>query len=218
VSNTDSFIEEVTEEVKRDRLFGMMKKYGWIGVVAVLGIVGGTGYSEYRKASDEATAQAFGDTILSALSGSDEGARVSALQAIETANPGAQAILNMLIASEQSTSGQSADAVAQLNAVADNAQAPQIYRQIASFKALTQAGSGLSAQDRRSGLQALAVPGQPLRLLAEEQLALIDIETGDAAAAVSRLEAISEDSEATAGLRRRAQQLIVALGGAPTSE
>ena len=41
MSNPDSFIEEVTEEVRRDRLFALFRKYGWIGVVLVLAIVGG---------------------------------------------------------------------------------------------------------------------------------------------------------------------------------
>ena len=58
-----------------------------------------------------------------------------------------------------------------------------------------------------------AVPGAPLRLLAEEQLALLDIEAGDTEAALTRLNALLSDSELTAGLRRRASQLIVALGG-----
>jgi hypothetical protein len=57
VSDTDSFIEEVTEEVRRDRLFGMIKRYGWIAVLVVLAIVGGTAYNEYRKANEAAIAQ-----------------------------------------------------------------------------------------------------------------------------------------------------------------
>lgn len=44
MSDTDSFIEEVTEEVRRDRLFGLMRRYGWIAVLAVLLLVGGTAY------------------------------------------------------------------------------------------------------------------------------------------------------------------------------
>ena len=61
----------------------------------------------------------------------------------------------------------------------------------------------------------MAVPGKPLRLLAEEQLALLDIEAGETEAAISRLQAIQNDAETTAGLRQRASQLIVALGGTP---
>ncbi|MFD1808819.1 hypothetical protein ACFSHQ_13850 [Gemmobacter lanyuensis] len=40
MSNPESFIDEVTEEVRRDKLFATFRKYGWIGILAVLGIVG----------------------------------------------------------------------------------------------------------------------------------------------------------------------------------
>ncbi|MDA7426555.1 hypothetical protein [Thalassococcus lentus] len=217
MSDTDSFIEEVTEEVRRDRLFATMRKYGWIAILAVVLIVGGAAWREYSKAQTEARAQAFGDSILSALEGEDEAARIDALNAIEAPSSDGNAILQLLIAAEEGSAGRDGDSVARLKAVSDNAEVPQIYRQIASFKALTRTDGGLSADERRAGLEALAIPGQPLRVLAEEQLALLDIETGNAEAALERLIQLSQDSEATAGLRRRASQLIVALGGEPQS-
>ena len=61
----------------------------------------------------------------------------------------------------------------------------------------------------------MANPGAPLRLLAEEQLALIDIEEGKVDAALTRLEAVRQDAEASVDLQQRATQLIVALGGKP---
>ena len=42
---------------------------------------------------------------------------------------------------------------------------------------------------------------------------LIDVETGDVAAALDRLRPLLDDAEASAGLQRRALQAIVALGG-----
>jgi hypothetical protein len=218
VSDTDSFIEEVTEEVKRDRLFKLLKRYGWIGVVVVLGIVGGTAFREYRVAQHAAAAQAFGDQILTALDGAEAADRAQALAGIGAEQAGAQAILQMLIAAEESEAQDTGAAVSRLEQVAQNAEIPTIYRQIASYKALTAGASTMDAQTRRAGFEALAVPGQPLRLLAEEQLALIDIETGAREAALERLDAISQDAEATAGLRRRASQLIVALGGTPITQ
>ncbi|CUH76676.1 hypothetical protein [Tropicibacter naphthalenivorans] len=213
MSDTDSFIDEVTEEVKRDRLFKALKRYGWIGVVIVLGIVGGTAYREYQISAAETQAQAFGDSILSALQAEDSAARIAALEGIEPSQPGADAILGLLIAADAGGEGDDALAVERLQALANNAELPQIYRQIASYKALSRGTEVLDADARRAGFEALAVPGQPLRLLAEEQLALIDIETGNVDAALSRLQALVADSEVTAGLRRRASQLIVALGG-----
>ena len=54
-----------------------------------------------------------------------------------------------------------------------------------------------------------------LRLLAIEQLALIDIEVGATKAALEKLQSIVIDAEVTAGLRQRATQLIIALGAEP---
>ena len=68
LSENDSFIDEVTEEVRRDRLFALFRKYGWIGVVAIVLIVGTAAWNEWSKARAEARSQAFGDAIGTALS------------------------------------------------------------------------------------------------------------------------------------------------------
>lgn len=214
MSNPESFIEEVTEEVRRDRVFKLMKRYGWVGVLVVLGIVGGTAWREYQSATLAAESQAFGDGILAALENEDSAVRVSELENLPTSGSDAKAVLDMLIAAEQGNEGDDAAAIERLQAVANDANVPTIYRQIASYKALARGAEVLSIEDRQAGFEALAVAGQPLRLLAEEQLALIEIETGDKEAALTRLQALIVDSEVTAGLRRRASQLIVALGGA----
>ena len=36
MSDTDSFIDEVTEEVRRDRMYLLLRRWGWVGVVAVV--------------------------------------------------------------------------------------------------------------------------------------------------------------------------------------
>ncbi|EPX81994.1 hypothetical protein [Salipiger mucosus] len=215
MSETDSFIDEVTEEVRRDRLFGMMRRYGWIAILLVVLIVAGAAWREYAASRDRAEAQAFGDAILAALEPQDPEARAEALASVEA--PGAQgaAVLRMLESAERASAGNEDAAVSALEGVAGNGEVPEIYREIAAFKAVTRAGEAMSVEDRRQRLEALATPGRPLRLLAEEQLALLEVEQGEGDAAVERLGRIVEDSEVTPGLRQRASQLIVALGGAP---
>ena len=106
MSDTDSFIEEVTEEVRRDRLFVMLKRYGWIGGLAVVLIVGGAAFSEYNKAKDLAAAQTLGDEMIAALS-SDEGQpRAEALNEISAKTPGGAAVLAMLQAGALADAGQ----------------------------------------------------------------------------------------------------------------
>ena len=213
MSDTDSFIDEVTEEVRRDKLFATMRKYAWLAVLVVLLIVGGAAYREWSLARSTAAAQAFGDAILGALDTENTEARISALSEITPPVQQGQAVLDMIIAAERVTSGSGAQGAETLRTLAANPEIPEIYRRIAAFKALSHPDSGLAADQRRLELEALAIPGNPLRLLAVEQLALIDIETGDRDAAQDKLRRILDDAEVTAGLRRRAAQVIVALGG-----
>ena len=49
MSDTDSFLQEVSEELRRDKLYRNMRKYGWIGLLLVVIIVGGAAYREYQK-------------------------------------------------------------------------------------------------------------------------------------------------------------------------
>jgi hypothetical protein len=209
MSDADSFIEEVTEEVRRAR-----RRLALV-IVAVVAIVGGAAYNEYRKASDTARAEALGDAILNSLEQNEASARATSLEAIQPQSPGGEAVLNMLLAASQADADASADAVNSLTAIATQGDLPEIYRAIASFKALLLQGDTLPAADRRLQFEALAVPGAPLRLLAEEQLALIDVAEGETQAAVDRLQALRQDAEASVDLQQRAAQLIVALGGVP---
>ncbi|WP_294624296.1 hypothetical protein [uncultured Roseovarius sp.] len=212
MSDTDSFIDEVTEEVRRDRLFALMKRYGWIAALAVVLIVGGAAWNEWRKAQDQTAAQDFGDTIKTALELPERDARAEALAAIDAPDAGGQAVVDLLAAAELGTQN-AEDAASRLLAVADREGIEPVYRQLATLKAVALPGSGLSVEDRRARLDGLALSGGLVRLLAEEQLAMIEIETGETDAAIDRLTQVAQDAQATAGLRRRVSQVIVALGG-----
>ncbi len=215
MSNTDSFVEEVNEEVRRDRLYGLLRRYGWIAVLAILLIVGGAAYTEYTKAQRRASAEAQGDAMLAALSLDQSADRATALAAIEPATPSSAAVLRLMTAAEQTQAGETDAAAATLDALAVDGDVPAIYRQLAQFKAVTLQSASMSAADRRQAFEAMAQPGNALRLLASEQLALIDIETGDGAAAITRYQAILDDAEVSPDLQQRALQVIVALGGEP---
>ena len=99
MSDHDSFIDEVTEEVRRDKLFALMRRYGWIGIVAILAIVGGAAWTEWQRAQTEARAQAFGTAVLAALADDDPAARLAALGAVE-AEGGQAATVRFLAAGE----------------------------------------------------------------------------------------------------------------------
>lgn len=209
MSNPDSFIDEVTEEMRRDKLFGYLRRYGWIAVLVVLGIVGGTAWNEYRQAQDRTAAQAAGDALLVALAENDETARATAMAEV-TAAGNAAVITALLTASTQQEAGQAEAAAASLGALATNADTDAIYRDLAAIKAAMLPVGDMPA--RLAALEVLAQPGQPFRLLALEQMAYLTLETGDQTGAVAILRQIAEDAAVTRGLSDRVQTLLIALG------
>lgn len=213
MSDADSFIEEVTEEVRRDRMFQLLKKYGWIGALGVVLIVGGAGLREYNKSKARDAAEDLGDKITASMQAPDAAARAGALGEISTESAGGAAVVKMLQAAALTESGDNEGAVALLNAVASDGDVEVIYRHTAAFKALALQADSLSAQDRMLQYEALAAAGAPLRLLAQEQMALIEISEGQPEAAITRLTDLLQDAELTPDLRERASQVIVALGG-----
>ena len=215
MSDTDSFIDEVNDEVRRDRFYFMLKRYGWIAVLAIVLIVGGAAWNEYQKAQARNKSEALGDAMFAALTLQETEGRAAALSAIEADTPRASAVLGFLAAAEQVEAGDKAGAVETLNAIAVNGDIPAIYREMAQLKSVTLQGTDTPANERRLALEALAQPGNTLRLLAEEQLALIEIEENNPQGAIDRYQAILLDAEVTADLQQRALQVIVALGGEP---
>lgn len=210
MSNNESFIDEVTEEVRRDKLFGLFRKYGWIGVLVVLGIVGGTAWTQWQKAQAEARAQAFGDAVTDALDLGATEERMAALQGVP-ATEEQVGLLGLMLSTDPESDR--AGTLAALDSVAANADLAPIYRDLAVLRRVIVAGADMPLADRRAALDGIAVAGRPYRALALEQLAILMIEDGKTDDAIAALTALLQDQDASAGLRRRAEQMIVALGG-----
>lgn len=209
MSNNDSFIDEVTEEVRRDRLFALMRKYGWIGILIVVLIVGGAAFNEWRKARSTSEAQAFGDAVMAAMQSDDS---ASALAAVP-AEGDQRAVLDLLGSAAALEADDRDAALAKLAEIAADPALPASYRQLAQLKSVLIAGASMPAADRDAILATLSAPGAPYRALALEQQALALVEAGETEAAIAALRALLEEPDLTAGLQARVTQLIVALGG-----
>lgn len=214
MSNPESFIDEVTEEVRRDRLFAAFRKYGWIGVLLVVAVVGGSAYNEWSKARAEASAEAFGDALIDALDLGAPEDRRAALASIP-AEDGQKAILNLVLATDPAENREeSLKALAALEA--DSSQ-PQAYRDLATLRRVIVSGKDLSVQERRAALEPIAVAGRPFRPLALEQLAYLLLEEGKTDEATAAMTALTQDQQSPSSLRGRVDQMITVLGGKPAS-
>lgn len=210
MTNPDSFIEEVTEAVRRDRLFAVFRKYGWIAVLLVLGLVGGTVWTEWSKSRAEARAEAFGDAVIDALDHGTPAERREALLAIPT--DGAQTALVQLILASDPDEDRAAT-LAALDKIAADATVAPIYRDLATLRRVLVAGKDMAVADRRTALQGIAGAGRPYRTLAEELLAYLLVEEGKTDEAIAAMTALMQDQDASGALRARLGQVVTALGG-----
>ena len=192
MSQSDSFIDEVTEEVRRDRLYAFFRRWAWLAILLVLLVVGGAAWNEWRVSREAAAAEARGEAILLARDSNDDAALVAA-------DPLVGALL--------------ADDPGALDRLAADGAADPLYRDLAVLRVAGDPASGLSREARIERLESIASPGAPYALLAEERIALLEAQGGDRAAAIERLRRIGQDAAAGTALRQRAAQAIVALGG-----
>jgi hypothetical protein len=213
VSQTDSFIEEVTEEVRRDVLYGYARKYGWIAVLVVVLAVGGAAYNEWSKARTTAAAQAQGDAIIAALNADDATARATALEKLAGDAGPAATLIELRRAAILAEEGDKDAAAALLEKVASAADTTAIYRDLAQLKLVILQGDAMEASARMAILDRLANPGAPYRAVALEQRALALLAAGDQDAALTQLTDLLDEPGISQGMSNRTQQLIVALGG-----
>ena len=102
-----------------------------------------------------------------------------------------------------------------LNEIKEIPDANPIYNELNLFKLalLNKRTGALSLSDQFSSFKNLSDPGSAFRLLSLEQMALILIDQDKPKEAIQILNQLVEDSETSGSLHRRANQLLIALGG-----
>jgi hypothetical protein len=208
MSDTDSFIDEVTEEVRRDRLFGYFRRYGWIPAVIILALVGGTAYSEWSKSVVVQAAQVRGDALLDALDVQDKPESIAALSSI-VAQEDTDVVASFLLAGlDQSLASEL------LTAIAENMDQPKYIRDLALLK-LAATPDAASKDEAVSILTDLSAPGELYRNAATEILVALELQRGNRDVALELLQSHVQDAGATRAQVQRMGELIVALGAIP---
>ena len=210
MSETDSFIAEVTEDVRRDRLFGLFRRFGWIPAALIVIIVSGTAYNEWSKSKADKLAQVRGDALLAAMDTVDEVARASALN--EIASHGSENIVAQMLAA----GGKDENSINFLNAVIINTDQPEYIRDLAKLK-LTMIPGAQTKEQKLKTLDILSQPGGIYRNAAVEILVAFELELGNLNKAIEFLKSHIQDAEASRAQVQRMAELLVALGSEPVS-
>lgn len=210
MTNTDSFLAEVSEEVRRDRLFALFRRYGWIGIVVILLAVGGAGYREWNRAQQQRAAEEFGDGLRAAIAESEPTATVESL-AIMQPTGDQVAFIGFVKAQSFEDSDDSASAMAELEAIAGNEDISAVYRDLAELKLILAQASELPHEELLQRLSPLESPGAPFRLLAREAHAHALIRVGKLPEAAELLTGLQHESAVPQDLKGRISQLLTTL-------
>lgn len=172
----DSFIREVEEELRSDRLKKVWDSFGPIIIgAAILIVVATAGWRGWEYYSDR-QASASGDRFLAALNLANEGQSdeaLAALQALEEDGYGAYPVLaRMRAATVLEEKGDAAGAVAAFDAVAADTSAPEAVRDMANIRAAYILVDTGSADEVAQRAEALSSDNNPLRHAAREALGL----------------------------------------------
>lgn len=209
MSDSDSFIHEVTEEVRRDRMFRLWKKYGpWVIAVIVLVIAGAAALNWWQHRQREVARELGGEFLNTDIASVEDQERLLA----RVEGP-AEAIARLRLAAAHAESGNAAEAARLYREIADSAGLDPVYADLARLQAVRLALPNMDPAEAVSALGPLAAEGAPFRLLALELRAVAHLQAGDSKAAHADLRAILESPDATRETIERAAALMLASGG-----
>jgi hypothetical protein len=212
-NQNDSFIDEVTEDLRRDRLFMLFRRFGWIALLVILAIVLGAVWREYSHSRNETRAELWGDAVLAAQKASDP---VAALAAVDPqGGAGRKALAEMLAAGTEADAGHGQKAAERLKAAAAAVEGDPVLHDLALLKAVMAAGPTMDPAERDAILAGLSKPGAPFELLALEQKAVALIGAGRTEDAVTLIGQIQQKDELSEPLRRRLSEMKITLGAEP---
>lgn len=213
----DSFIREVDEELRQDRLKALWKRHGnaliGLAVLVVLATAGWNGYQYWTQSRANKSGDQFIEALDLAKAGNTEEARKK-LNQLESDGYGAYpALARLRQASLDAEAGKVDEAVAAFDAASADDTLPQSLRDVARLRAAYLLVDNGTYDDVAKRVQALISEDNPMRYSAEEALGLAAWKAGRAADALKIFDKIAGAAQTPANLRRRANMMAELIRG-----
>lgn len=206
---------EVDEEVRKDRLHGLWKRYGIYLIVAVVAVVAGTaanvGWREYQTRQRLADAASYFKAAETYLSGDRQQAISAFATLADEASGGYVVLARLREAAGRAGVGDTTGAVAIYDGLASDGGVDKVFRDLAQMLAALHLADTASAADIETRLQPLLTEDSAWRYSARELLAMLALEKGDRVRARDELERLRSDDGAPNGVRARASELLTTL-------
>ena len=212
----ESFIREVDEEYRRDKLAQFWTRYGrWLLVALGLGLLALAGFLYWREERNR-TAGEFGTELMQAAeqleAGNTEDAGPVFARAATSDEPGYEALGRLAQAAIAANDGKAAEAAKLYAAIAAADDIAQPFRDLATVRQLMLQFDTLPYATLTARLKPLAQPGNPWFGSAGEMLAVAHMRAGKPELAAPLFAAIAKDTGVPASIRARTSQMASMLG------
>lgn len=208
-------IREVDEELRRERLANIWKKYGgyiaFAAFLVVAGTAGWRGYEYYAARQAEAAAERYVAAQKLAADATKTDEAIKAFEAIAADAPAAYKLLARFSAAAELGRKDAKQGAAAFDAIANDASVEQLMREIASIRGAALAVDTAEVADMQKRLAPALADGSAFRHSANELLALAHLRAGNQAEAQKLFLLLAFDPETPPGMRNRAQRLQAAL-------
>lgn len=212
VNENDSFIREVNEELRSERMRIFWKRYGaaFIGAAALIVIgAAGTGIYEYWTTGK---ANASGDQFSAALKMVEEGKNeeaLSAFAALEKDGHGSYPVLaKFRAASVYAEKGDVAGAIAAFTAIGNDTKVADVFRDTSKLRAGWLMVDTASYEEISALVEVLSSDTQSMRSSAREILGLSAYKHGDFAKAKLWFDLLANDAQTPRNVNSRVQILL----------
>jgi hypothetical protein len=217
----DSFIREVNEELRQDRVNAAARRYGpfviGLAVLVVLATAAYVGYDYWSQGKANKSGDAFSQALELANQGEQDKA-LAAFQDLEQNGYGAYPVLaRMRAATVLADKGDFEGAVKSFDEVAADGSVPDSIRDIARLRAGLILVDHGTYEDVAKRVETLTGDENAMRNSAREALGLAAWKAGKTGDAMDLFQQIVADQAAPQGVRQRAQmmtELITASGAA----
>ena len=214
MADSDSFVQEVTEEVRRDAMYAAWRKYGPFLVAAIVIVIVGTAAQSWWQNRQIETMREAGGAFIQAQSVEEPEEAAEAFLSLANGSDGDYAALAGLRAGASFGAAGDVDrAVAEYEKVAAMSGVDARIVDLANLRAIMIRADTMEPSAMLDQLQPLAEAGEPWRSVALEFTAAAHVRAGNKDAAVDDLTTLISDESTTASVRARAREMIAALGG-----
>ena len=205
---------EIDEDLRRDRLNELWRRYANLVYAAAALIVVGTAATVWWQNHQRSQAESLGAQFAGAdaMATADPAKAAAALEVLGSqGDSGYRLLARFRAAGLKLKSGDKVAGHAALKAIAADSGVDQAYRDLATIEDALASVDDAPPADVEKAVQSLTVASGPWRFTALEVTALAQFKGGDKAGSLKTYQQIADDLDAPPSLRQRAAEIVEAL-------